>query len=419
MKPLYINTVILILFLVYLFYTKRPLISKVLVAIWTFSFLCGCIYAQLGFTERMDISCASVIYIDLCILIYLYPIIVNEVHLDVNCSKSTIYYCEQLLLILGILFTVPFFENVVQFVSIFSTPSDSIIDIYNNKMDIDNNQEIVTWLDPISLQVMQSFGRFNKITLFLAFIIATKKHKISYTRLFFYFIAIFTPVVGDINTSGRGVFAFFIINVLILYLMFKNNIKVQIQRPILLAAGAVIGICIVGIVIITQIRADVYEADIWIWTSLYFGEGPVRFCNYMWNIKCSMEGDNSFSFFKEILGFDTIQSSLKRREVWNENVTGVDPIRFYTFIGDWFSDLGGYFTLLFITFLSYYMNKFLRKKEQGLTGSFLAYIYLYIFATGYTYFCFKAYYGQYTVVFGVLSLFVLTKIGRRSKDLMY
>lgn len=418
MEPLYINVVLFMLFLVYLFYTKRSLISKVLVSIWIICFVSGCIYAQFALPGLIDVSYASVIYLDLCIFIYLYPIIVNEVHMDVNCSKSTIYFCEQLLLILGILFTVPFFENVIQFVSTFSAPSDAIYDVYSDKMDVDNTKQIVTWYDPISLMIVKGFGRFNRITLFLLFIIFTRKHKISYTRFFFYFIAIFTPVVGDINASGRGVFSFFIIDVVILCLMFKNNIKIQIQRPILLAAGAVIGICILGIVIITQIRSDAYNADIWIWTSLYFGEGPVRFCQYMWNIKCSMEGDNSFSFLKTILSLDTVHNSLERRVIWNESVTGVEPIRFYTFIGDWFGDFGVYFTLPFIIFLSYYMNKFLRKKEQGLVGSFLVYIYLYIFATGYTYFCFKSYYGQYTVAFGVVVLFFMTKIGR-SKDLLH
>lgn len=410
MIPLYINSLLLLIFLIYLFYTKRSWIPKILVSIWLISFICACIYAQFGLFGKVEISYESFIYLDICILIYLYPLIVNKIDMHCDIPEHTIRLCERLLFWLGILFTLPFIEHVIHFITTFSAPSDSIVDVYVDKMDIDNKKEIVTWLDPFSLQIMKSFGRFNRISLLLLFLIFSKRKKIQYKKYFFYIVAVFTPVLGDINASGRGSFAFFILSVIILYFFFNNNLTIKIPKTLLIAVSLIIGISIIGILAITTMRADAYEADAWIWTSLYFGEGPVRFGDQMWNIKCSTLGDNSFSYFTSLLGFDAVTNVLQRREVWNEVITGVDPVRFYTFIGDWFSDLGIYCTLPFIALLSYYINKYLKRKKYGLIGVFLVYIYIYIFATGYTYYCFKAAYGQYTVVFSVIVLYIITKI---------
>lgn len=409
MTPLYVNTVLIFVFLIYLIYTKRPMITKVLVSFWLVSFVSACIYAQFGLLGMIDIKNTSLVYFDACILIYLYPLIVNEKSLSCDMTEDAVRVSERLLLVLGLLFTVPFIENVVQFISTFTEPTDSILDVYSDKMDVENTQEIVTWLDPVSLQITNTFGRFNRISILLLFLIFTKKNKVSYKNYLLYFIAVFTPILVDINTSGRGAFAFFIISIIVLFFMFKNNLTIKIPKSLITMAVAIIGICVIGIVVISSIRSDAYNAEGWVWTSLYFGEGPVRFLDQMWNIKCSTLGDNSFSFFKSMLGFDTVTDSLMRRQVWHEGITGVDPIRFYTFIGDWFSDLGINLTLPFIALLSFIVNRYLKKDNHGLVGVFLVYTYIYIFATGYTYYCFKAHYGQYSVVFSVIILYIISK----------
>lgn len=409
MTPLYVNTVLIFVLLIYLIYTKRPMITKVLVGFWLVSFVSACIYAQFGLLGMIDIKNTSLVYFDACILIYLYPLIVNEKSLSCGMTEDAVRVSERLLLVLGLLFTVPFIENVVQFISTFTEPTDSILDVYSDKMDVDNTEEIVTWLDPVSLQITKTFGRFNRISILLLFLIFTKKNKVSYKNYLLYFIAVFTPILVDINTSGRGAFAFFIISIIVLFFMFKNNLTIKIPKSLITMAVAIIGISVIGIVVISSIRSDAYNAEGWVWTSLYFGEGPVRFLDQMWNIKCSTLGDNSFSFFKSMLGFDTVTDSLMRRQVWNESITGVDPIRFYTFIGDWYSDLGINLTLPFIALLSFIVNRYLKKDNHGLVGVFLVYTYIYIFATGYTYYCFKAHYGQYSVVFSVIILYIISK----------
>lgn len=410
MTPLYVNVVLIFIFVIYLFYTKRPIITKVLAGIWLVSFVSACIYAQFGLFGMVDIQYMSLVYFDACILIYLYPLIVNGRSVFCEMTEDSVRVCERLLFVLGLLFTVPFIENIVQFISTFTAPSDSILDVYSDKMDVDNTEEIVTWLDPVSLRITKTFGRFNRMSILLLFLIFTKRENISYKNYLLYFIAVFTPILGDINSSGRGVFAFFIISVVVLYYLFKNSLTIKIPKTLLTLAASIIGISIIGIIAISSIRSDAYDVEGWIWTSLYFGEGPVRFLDQMWNIKCSTLGDNSFSFFKAMFGFDTVTDSLMRRQVWHEGITGVDPIRFYTFIGDWFSDLGVNLTLPFIALLSFFVNRYLKKEKHGLVGIFLVYTYIYIFATGYTYYCFKAYYGQYSVVFSVIILYIISKV---------
>ena len=410
MQPLYVNVILIFILLIYLFYTKRPLISKILVGIWLISFICACIYAQYGLFGMVNIQYMSLLYFDICILTFLYPLIMNDITFNYVISENSVRICERLLLVLGVLFTVPFIENVVHFKNTFSDPSDLILDVYTDKMDVYNKDEIVTWLDPISLQITKTFGRFNKISILLLFLIFTKRVKISYTCYLFYFIAVFTPILGDINSSGRGAFAFFIISLIVLYTLFKKHLTIKIPKKLITIASFIIGICIIGIIVITTMRADSYGADGWIWTSLYFGEGPVRFCDQMWNIKCSTLGDNSFSYFKSLFGFDTVTDPLLRRQVWNECITGVDPIRFYTFLGDWFSDLGVCLTLPFIALLSFGVNRYLKKRTHGMVGIYLVYTYIYVFATGYTYYCFKSAYSQYTILLSVIVFYIITKL---------
>lgn len=417
MNPLYTNVVLTTIFLIYLFYTKRPWVSRILVSIWLVSFICACVYAQFGLFGMVDVTYSSIVYLDACLLIYLYPLFMNEVDLVCDIPDKTIRLCECLLLVLGVLYLVPFFENVVHFIDTFSAPSDSILDVYYDKMDIDTRDEIVTWLDPISLHITQTLSRFNRLPLLLLFLIFTKRTTIKYKNYFFYFIAVFTPILGDINSSGRGAFAFFILSVIILYFLFKQNLTIKIPKALLMIVSSIIGVSIVGIFAITTMRADSYNADEWIWTSLYFGEGSVRFGDQMWNIKCSTLGDNSFSYFTSLFGFEAITDPLQRRLVWNEGVTGVDPVRFYTFVGDWFSDLGVYFTLPLIALLSFLVNRYLKRNSHGLIGVFLVFIYIYIIATGYTYYCFKAAYGQYTVLFSVIVLYIITKLKRNENIL--
>lgn len=59
-----------------------------------------------------------------------------------------------------------------------------------------------------------------------------------------------------------------------------------------------------------------------------------------------MQGDNSFALFKNLLGMDTITDLEERREYYELHL-GIPNRIFYSFIGDFFFDLGKYLTLIF------------------------------------------------------------------------
>ena len=313
--------------------------------------------------------------------------------------------------ILGVMSLLPFLEHVVYMVNTFSVASTSILDMYEDKMDGKSN--IITWLDPLAYFFYGIVGNFRYIMIFLLFILFCVKKYINKWKLILYCVAVLNPIVGSINTSGRGSFFFFLITLLILYFLLKRVIIVNIPHVLKMFFFSVIFLFSFAVVLITLIRNDGSDYSAWLWSSLYFGEGQVNFFQDMWNIKRFTEGDNSFAYFKYILGLDTFKDFLDRREFWNISKTGVDPVRFYTFIGDWFSDIG-FNTFLLVLILSLGIVRIVRKDKWNLLNLYTVYIYSYIICTGFTYYSLKAYFNTYQVVLGAILLFLMTKFNLKS-----
>lgn len=412
MQLLYYNIILFLIILFLLFLIKAHALSKFSLSLWIFSGINTIIYSTVLLGGFVNFNIWPVLFLDICILIYIYPLTRIRI-LKLNISSYTVKNIEYLMLLLGIMSILPFIEHLIYMFNTFSVASNSIVDMYEDKMDGKSN--IITWLDPLAFFFYGIIGNFRYIMVFLLFILFCKKRKIENWKLLLYCIAVLNPIIGSINTSGRGAFFFFLITLVILYLLMRESFIIKISRTLKLAFVSIIVLFASAVILITILRNDGAEYDAWIWSSLYFGEGQVNFFQDMWNIRTYTQGDNSFSYFKYILGLDTFKDYLDRREFWNISKTGVDPVRFYTFIGDWFSDIG-YYTILLIFILSIWIYYIIKRKKYTLTSLYIIYIYIYIICTSFTCYSLKSYFNTYHIVLGGIFLFIMTKFKLTSKN---
>lgn len=397
MNVLLINAILALLLSIIVFKKKSAPIVAFILGIWTFSFIAGVVYMS-GLLMIEDIDVVPVLFLDVCLTALIIPIFSFDTK-KINISESIIRKSELLLLIIGCLSILPFIEHSIYFVQTFLQEGydDTIVDVYTNKMELGHGT-VVVWLDPIALFLNTFLGRFTPITLFLLFLIFTKRSHIPNTKLLIYLVAVLRPVLNNINSSGRLSFTFFIISVMLLFLMFRNRFIIKIPKLYYIIGAYIVGVGTFAIITISFLRLGDSDVTMTLWTSLYFGEGTVNFANDAWQAKCNTLGDNSFSFFKTLIGLDTFTDILARREYWSISKTGVDPVRFYTFLGDWLLDMGKYMLFLLVVLLAYTVKFILKRSQYGIVSTFTFYIYCYIIATGFTFYCYKAYYGTLGVV---------------------
>lgn len=128
----------------------------------------------------------------------------------------------------------------------------------------------------------------------------------------------------------------------------------------------------------------------------------------MWYTNAFTEGDNCFSFFKNLFGLDTFIDYLERREYWGPR-TGVDPVRFYTFIGDIYSDLS-YFVIPLLLLIVYYLRRMVvNKNVVSLFKVYLLYSWGYICVTGITCYTLKTYQSMIDFIFSLFIIYIISK----------
>lgn len=411
MQLLYYNSAFFFIFLILLFVRKAHALSKSCIALWLFGSINTIIYAAIILNGYTEFDIWPVLFLELCIAIYIFPLYKIEIR-NFQIPYSLAKNIEYLMLLLGVLSLLPFIEHLIYMFQTFSVASNSIVDMYEDKMEGKSN--LITWLDPLAYFFYGIVGNFRYTTAFFLFILCCVKRHIEKWKLCLYCIAVLTPIVGAINTSGRGTFFFFLLTFLILFFMMRKEIKVKIPRIMKIIFLTIISVFVSVITLITTLRNEGSDYNAWIWSTLYFGEGQVNFFDSMWNIKTFTEGDNSFSYFKHILGLNTFIDFLDRREFWHIGKTGVDPVRFYTFIGDWFSDIG-YFTILLILTMSITIYHIAKRNRWTVLNLYFLYIYCYIIFTSFTCYSLKTYFATYQVVLGAILIFIMSKVKLKTR----
>lgn len=304
-----------------------------------------------------NITLLPFLFLYLCIFISVYPYSLLEIR---GIKVPNPVFLKFIIYTLAIVSFTPFIENAVHIQDVFGN-SSAIADIYETKMD-DNADKasLINWYDPISRYFNSVCLQLQELSPILLFYYLTLP-KVKKWIVVGLILSILNPMLYSIALAGRGNAAITILYLCFIYLVFRKLIpakRLRLFRWIGIGAGSMF-IGLFAFLSIARFDAQTNSYDMISWLSLYFGESMLNFNDRMWNAPYLMNGDYSFSFFKDCLGLDTVGGIMDSRDYWGPKL-GFSIGRFFTFVGDILGDFGWFGTLVFIgiiSFLIYYNVK--------------------------------------------------------------
>jgi oligosaccharide repeat unit polymerase len=394
---------------------KGVAISTYIIAVWFVSSIMSVFYVMAwGSFDRVSIY--PYLYLWICFLIFLYPISKFNPKCLNDIKVENHLFLKWLIIGLSIIAILPLIENTIQAISVLTSGGDIISEMHSQRNNIGYDYDKAQyWLDPVGKICNSVTMKFVPLLpLLLIYSIVTKAKKAVIVGLI---VLNLNPIMFNIAFGGRTSAAFFVMSAIFLVLLLKEQIpKKNLKRIFVYGCIVCVGLIVMMIVIANLRFSDSTESSFDI-LSLYLGEGMPNFNNSMWNIRMGTTGDNSFSFFKYIFGFDAITENTLRREHWHEGVTGVDPVRFYTIIGDWFSDLGAVGTFLLVVLLSVFIRKISRKKDSiSFTSLYLFLSFCDIVLSGFTFYKYKMFPISVNFFVGLLICVIINFRFKRKYD---
>lgn len=363
-----------------------------IVGIWTASSLFSIIYYVEQPKRYLDIELIPYLFFILCLAISLSPFVIDSKKLNTPYIQNVTLF-RQYVFFIGLISLLPFVENLWHVISSYGTAhSDSLSDIYSDKMSGGlDKQKFINWFS-VPGRIGNAINvKFQYSSLFLFFLYMGQP-VIKKTPLLLLAIAALNPILFQLGLSGRATLVFSVLNAIFLFLIVRNTIPMKIKKAFVFYASIILIFGVILFFILTLSRYNnekgANSVSLLGWIALYAGEGTLNFNQYMWNTAAFTQGDNCFSFFKNLLGLDTFTDILSRRAYWGPK-TGINPARFYTFIGDMFSDLS-FFILPVLSFVALGLKKIISNKEHiNILKLYILYCWGYLCITGITCYTYK------------------------------
>lgn len=299
------------------------------------------------------------IYLFVLILIFFIPVYQFKSNFleGISYNRKLCFFLSTFIVLVSI---EPFLENFYVAIKGILSGGTQFSESYDQKTDSNYSAAYLSEIGRKLNYITICFKGISPILFFLSLI--KTKYKRNYFIIIGLLAASLNPMVSNMNTGGRFGVITELLYFIFLYLIFKNLYTVQLRKKILLYSGVFFSILLFGVVIITYVRFQglTTELSIWDWISLYLGESFVNFNTEMWYIKRFTKGDNSFFLYEFLLG---IYEYPERQYVLLESVTGIRMNVYYTFIGDFFVDMGATLTVFFVTVTSFVFYRILKFKK--------------------------------------------------------
>lgn len=369
-------------------------------------------YETRSLIQVINIQLPALLYVQVCSFFIIYPFLLYSKELSTLTVRE--YY--------GFDKLYPFFQILLPFVALVAveyiygtliTNSDTLGDIYETSFDSGGKESIGYKLSGFNSFVFNQISRFYylwPILLFECFRRDDKMRKMAIVPL----LCIFSLLLSSYCAAARVGIVKTIMYVVLVFFFYKNSLDANTYRKILLAGAWGGGILIVLLALISLSRFSDLSSNVTMneWLSLYMGEGIVRFSDYVWDLTRTSDGDTSFSLIRSLLGLDTFTDYYERRDYY-EMYFGIPTSIFYTFVGDWYQDLGRYLTLVLCVVVSFIEYRILRKscinQEIGMGSVMLLGLISYFVMFGFMYYVFKVYGSQITILHSSIALFLLVK----------
>jgi oligosaccharide repeat unit polymerase len=224
-------------------------------------------------------------------------------------------------------------------------------------------------------------------------------------------------LLNCVATAGRNGLIFFIIVFTGTTMLFWNVLSAKV-RKVVLASGIGIVLGLVSIVImITLSRFNDNENSNPMDSVLdYAGQPMLNFSEYIYAAKTTSNGDMNFPLFRAVLGLNYSTSLHMRNHTWEPSL-GVPLGVFYTFVGDFLLDFGGYISLFLFATLALFVarNTGYCACSVELHAMFLIYILFIFISQGVFYYTYKTIGGNLKIMFMALSYMIFSYCCRQKQ----
>ena len=400
----------------YIYKTKTIGIGGLLLIIYSVSSLASIFYFNaldgVLHGNMISIEFAPLIFLFICLNICMLPIYIHSkqlAKLKVRRESSRIMsFFKILLTILAPIIIEAFLEML--YVASKINPNE-LSDIYESE----NRNIVFPFVGEYTTGICKRLQFIWPIFFFV--FLENKKDRI---YAFLALMAYLVIVLYSYANAGRVGIVKLIFTFILVFILFRNNIDTVMRKKIL-KRGLIMFLFFVlmlGLITVSRYGASNMRLDIVAWISLYLGEAPINFSQYLWTVNNTMEGDNMFSMAKTLIGMDAITDVTLRREHWT-SILGIPNNIFYSWIGDVYLDIGRILTLFFcVVFcfcLEMYIRKIMQQKSYNLFSILIMSMILLVFMFGFMYFPYKVYGFQILIVSNVVFLLICQFINRKYK----
>lgn len=297
-----------------------------------------------------------------------------------------------------------FLQNCLYFANNMLS-GQAFLDAYTSKME-GEQIEIFTGFSNFLMRYCKFFKGIIPIFFILSFTSFVKANMFLRIGLFLSLMNLF---VNYMNTSSRFALLtdFFLLT--FLYVLLYRYFHPKIKRLANIIGVSMAGGLIIGVLVITFQRFgddSGYSKSLDYNLSLYLGESFLNFNGDMWNMQNYADGQNCMAYFidkfngKALPGRDYL--ALERVVNRRMNV-------FYTFIGDYYTDLGRIGTVVAVLLLTSLFSKIVRAKRSMSIGIIILFsTYVKVLLVGFTYWTYLNYSMEFVVNIVIALLFILT-----------
>lgn len=352
-------------------------------------------YYSLGLSEKLNIQ--SFIYLYVFSLICILPLLcysnkLQSVCFQVSGSGQTF---------LKFFFLLSFPIVLEAFLEIFNiaihTSGGNLAAIYDSTEDIIG--EKLTVVGRLTLGYTRSF-RFIWPLLFFAGLVSSDIRR---SYLIVPLLAFCALTMENYAGASRVALVRDILLFVVTFILIYPSLGVKAGKYVKRAVLGAILVFVLFLAVITVNRYSIsdFNGSLFSWITLYTGEGPLRFAQYVFDLSNHTNGDYCFSIVRHFLGLDSITDLSTRDAVYGYRL-GIPVNIFFTYVGDIVIDFGlggaavmsiGTCLLLFLFFKHVTV-----KSYYSMLSLFVATIVSLIFSFGVTYFVFKVYLLQLDLI---------------------
>lgn len=331
----------------------------------------------------IHINTIPLAYLYVIILICLYPFLSRDGirSIKVNGEMKIITFLSLFVIILNI---EPFIENILL---LLHSSNIDYGNVYSARME--NDLQIYSF---IGKRFMRWSTYFRIFTVVAFFYFCTKEKQYGYLKLGLGCVLLNYLLMG-INKGSRGDIMFmlflYVCCFLLMYPSFPKTFILRIRKifwvlfiPMVMFFAAIT---------IDRYNSGTSNKTLLGWILLYSSEGPINFCNEMWNGKHNTNGDVNLNFVKDVLGLKTYTTYEDRDDHYlAKNGRRIEV--FYTFIGDFVSDFGIYGAFILCLCLAWLCLKLYSSKMEISFTSIMFLLYIaHLFSIGFASNVYRAY----------------------------